>query len=266
MKFQNLFIAGLLLTTVTSASAAPSPRERAQRESLERENRDKQKERQQKAQDQTRTGVQEDASYRVLADLSKLSNGKVDTMQLDLATKTRYTVEVGDRSGRSSKAVEVNVADVSKQLSKNISDLQAQPMRDLAPNLQTLNTAKLQLGQASIQLLTLAAKKYSGSNADLVLARDAYARQIETAVKMTSRDSIATLKEINEHMEVVEAINQAKLLDPKLSDAEATLAGLRKSYEEGFDKRCGDGSCQKPSREVLEAGVKTRLKDLKDCG
>lgn len=261
----SLILALPVTMTALNAHAAPSARERAQREKIERESREAQKARQGQVRDQRINGQMEDAAYSVTSFLSQISGGKVDSLQLDLARKTQYLVEVPNRAGSSSKAVEVKVSELTEQLSKNISALDKVRTDSMTPDQLALHNSRLELGRATVQLLTLASKRYEGSDADMVLARDAYARQVETAVKMTSKESVATAEEVAQHMEFVAAMNREKELNANLTDAEATILGVRKAYREGFERRCKDGSCKVPSDAVLEAGAKTRMKDMKEC-
>ncbi|MBX3016992.1 MAG: hypothetical protein KF767_03815 [Bdellovibrionaceae bacterium] len=267
MKTTALSLLLILPVTLSALTvhAAPSARERARQEQIERETREAQKVRQGQVRDQRASGQREDADYSVTSYLSQISGGKVDSMQLDMARRTQYMVEVPNRSGTSSKAVEVKVTELADQLSKNITALEKVRLEVLTPEQLSLHNSKIELGKATVQLLTLASKRYEGSDADMVLARDAYARQVETAVKIASKESIATAEEVAQHMEFVTAMNREKELNAGLTDAEATMLGVRKAYREGFERRCKDGSCKVPSDAVLEAGAKTRMKDMKEC-
>jgi hypothetical protein len=261
----SLVLAIPMTFSAVTAQAAPSAREKARLEQIERETREAQKARQGQAREQRATGQMEDAAYSVTSFLSQVSGGKVDSMQLDMARKTQYMIEVPNRNGASSKAVAVKISELADQLSKNVSALEKMKTEGLSAEQMSVYNSKVELGRASIQLLTLASKRYEGTDADLVLARDAYARQVETAIKITSKESVATAEEVAQHIEFVAAINREKEINASLSDAEATALGVRKAYRDGFERRCKDGSCKIPSDAVLEAGAKTRMKDMKEC-
>lgn len=204
-------------------------------------------------------------SANLSAFLSESTGGRVLATVLDAALRAQYMIEVPNRSGVSSKAIEVKMVDTAEQLTKNIRALKEIGIAGMSTEQIAVHQVKMELTQSAVPLMALAAKRYEGSDPDMVLARDAYARQLETAVNMTSLQSVATADEIRQHLEVVWAVVREKEINPSLTDAEATLLGVRTAYREGFERRCKDGSCKVPSHAVLEAGAKTRLKDLKDC-
>lgn len=264
----NLLIAITVLTSLSlpQAYAAPvSPREKARLEAIEKETLKDREVRVEQTQAVIRTGKAEDVIHATDSSLSMFSGGRIDTIQLDLARKTQYVVEVQNRGGLSTRAVEIKISEMADKLAKNMTDLETTRTNNMSPDAIALHASKVDLGRSTAQLLTLAAKRYEGSNTDLVLARDAFARQVETAVKIISKESAANRDEVAQHVEVVDAINRAKEQNPALTDAEATSAGVAKAYRDGFEQRCKDGSCRVPSEEVLAAGAKTRLKDLKEC-
>lgn len=259
----TLLLTNLFAPHASAAKPGTSTRERARQEQLGRESAKRKKERVTDTQAQRTTVKQEDVNAASNSHLSQISEGRVDTLQLDIARKTEYRVEVG--SSTSSKSVAIKISDMIEQLSKNVSELEKQKTESMTPDQAAVHNAKVELGKSSALLLTLASKRYEGSKTELVLARDAFARQVETAIKILSKNSIANVEEVAQHVDVINAIVQAKNQDPSLTDAEATLIGVREAYKKGFEKRCQDGSCKVPSDAVLEAGALGRLKDLKDC-
>lgn len=255
----------LLPMTLSSVNvyATGSARDRAREEQRERESRDKRVEGQKAATEAARA---EDRTNAVSSELSAMTGGRADSIQIELARKAMYTVEVPGRTGPTTKAVVVKISDVADGLIKNQKELEAEKQKqNISAEAHALVDAKLDLVKATAQLVTLAAKRYEGSDANLVLARDAFARQVETGMKITSKDSIATLQEVKEHVDFVSAINREKEMNANLTDAEATDLGVKKAYRESFEKRCQDGSCKIPTNDVLEAGARARLKDLKEC-
>ena len=164
-----------------------------------------------------------------------------------------------------SKAIEIKLHDVAMQLLENAKDLETAGKAKLSPDDQALVTAKLALAGEAAELLALGAQRYTGTDAGLILGRDAFARQLETAVKLTAPSSSGRLPEVTEHREFVRAILAAKKSNPSLSEAEATVRGVEVAYRAAFVRRCADGSCKVPGEDILKAGARTRLQEIKDC-
>lgn len=221
-----------------------------------------------KAQTQSReTGVQAEALNQKVSLLSGLAKGQTDATQLKSGIKQEYMIQLMEAGSNSTKVLTVKMNDMVERISKENQKIKETNESELTGNNFSVFSSRKALVEITAKLVTVASSKYKGSDADLVLSRDAFARLVETTTKVMDSNSGATARELNEHVRMVTEVVKAKEANDRLTDAEAMMIGAEKAQEaiqaetaQSTGIPAGNESAASKKQRLMEY-----LKDLKEC-
>lgn len=215
---------------------------------------------------QRQSGLQAEQTNSMVNFLSAMTRGQSDSTQLKAGLLKEYQVQVPDAKSNSSKVVLVKINDMAQKIS-----VEAQKIKDTNENAligepyNAFQARKIMVDQSS-KLVAVASRKYAGTDANLVMARDAFARLVETTTKVMDSNSGATAREITEHNRIVAEIVKAKEQNDKLTDAEAMMIGAQRAQEIMADQTAKETGIQNnESAEAKAKRLQEYLKDLKEC-
>jgi hypothetical protein len=211
-------------------------------------------------------GLQAESTNQMVNFLSAVTRGQTDSTQLKAGLAREYQVQAIDSKSNSSRMVIVKVGELAQKISLESQKIKETNDNALVGEQFTAFNARKTMVDLAAKLVGVASKKYAGTDANLVVARDAFARLVETSTKVMDSNSGATSREISEHNRIINEVIKAKESNDSLSDAEAMLLGARRAQElmaSDFAKETGITNNE--SAEAKEARVREYLKDLKDC-
>lgn len=168
--------------------------------------------------------------------------GLTSSVQLGAVMRGKpYVVEVVDKANYRSESRSIEPRDLVQRLADNMQGLRTAP-----------ESARYKLGQSTAKLMTLLTRRSTSTDPDMVLARSALARHLETAVRMTRGEA----KESPEAIESFDKFNQAAIetaeKNPGLSDAEI----MRRTIQ--ATRRIGD-------KPLTEEQAKEEMEEIKNC-
>lgn len=213
------------------------------------------------------TGIQVEQTNQMVSLLSGISRGQADSTQIKAGMKQEYMVRLLGTSSNSTKIITIKMNDLVEQISK-----ENKRIKDINPNELNgkdfnIHTARESLVEVMAKVVTVASKKYSGSDADLVTSRDAFARFVETATKILEPNSGATARELSEHFRLSKELIAAKESNDRLTDAEVMMIAAEK-VQESMAAETVQLTGLKTANESTankKARVMDYLKGLKEC-
>lgn len=212
------------------------------------------------------TSLQNEATNQMVGFLSAVSRGQTDSVQLKSGLRQEYMIKLVGQGGNQTRVIKVKVAELAEGLSKESQRLKETNESQLTGNSYNVHNNRRILVESLSKLVGVASKKYSGSDANLVMARDAFARLIETSNKVIDSNSGASARELQEHIRIVNEVVKAKESNDNLTDAEAMLIGadrLHLSVSEQSQKETGLTTSE--SEASRKQRVQEYLKELKEC-
>ncbi len=211
-------------------------------------------------------GLQVESTNHMVNFLSAQTRGQTDATQLKAGLIREYQVQLTDAKANSTRVVIVKVDSLAQKISQEAQKIKEANENSLVGDAYTAHNARKNMVDLSAKLIGVASKKYAGSDTKLILARDAFARLVETSTKVLDSNSGARAREISEHNRIISEVVKAKETDDRLSDAEAMYLGAKSAQEQMQAETAKEtGITNSESAEAKSQRLQDYLKELKEC-
>lgn len=199
--------------------------------------------------------------------ISGLTRGQSDSTQIKAGLRQEYVIQLVGANSNSTRVVTVRMNDLVERISKEHQKIKDVNESNLTGEVYNVHSNRKSLIEMTSKLVAIAAKKYAGSDANLVMARDAFARYVETTAKVMDSNSGASSREIYENLRVARALVLAKEKNDKLTDAEIMMIAAEKVQDsiaiEAYQITGIQGTNESAANKKQR--LMDYLKDLKEC-